>query len=295
MRLKDHLNKLEYFRIVVDSGSLKKASEKAFVGQPQLSKVIKQLEDILNVKLLYRSVKGVIPTLEGKKLYDFAKEVIELAEKSELRIKSGLSAIKGTIRIGTYDSIARYFFPDFLNYLESTVPDLNIFLKTGKSSAMIKDLQNKNLDIAIVVFSKKPPSNLISEVIYNDSFGLYCSPQINQNFKDKLIYFDFESNDVHGSIQRFKFKDAFNCDNLETVKSLTERGMGVGLLPHRVAKEGAIQKKLETYQHPKIKLNKFDSHDITLCYQASKLSVEESFILEELKRFLSVRSESYVR
>ncbi len=35
MRLKDHINKLEYFKIIVDVGSLKKASEKALVGRNQ--------------------------------------------------------------------------------------------------------------------------------------------------------------------------------------------------------------------------------------------------------------------
>lgn len=294
MRLKDHLNKLEYFKITVESGSLLKASEKALIGQPQLTKVIQQLEDILSVKLFHRSAKGVVPTNEGLKLYEFANEVLSSADKVQLSIKSSYSNLKGSIRIGTYDSIARYFFPDFIIYLQDVVPSLDVYLKTGRSHLIAESLAKNELDIAVIVESAEQDSpytsSYTSKKVYSDFFGLFKSPSLKDDFKKSLIYFDYPANNVKDSMVRFKFKDAILCDNLETVKSLTEQGIGVGLLPYRVAKEGIGQKKLEPFKHPKVKDNKFDQHNISLCHRNSKPTDGELFVLDELERFLSIWS-----
>ncbi len=60
MRLKQHLNKIEYFCMVVEAGSIKKATEVALLGQPQLTTVVKQLENILGEPLLLRSPTKVL-------------------------------------------------------------------------------------------------------------------------------------------------------------------------------------------------------------------------------------------
>lgn len=63
--LKDHLNKIEYFCIVAETGSLRKASEIARIVQPRLTKVIQELEEVLGVSLIVRSARGISLTKEG--------------------------------------------------------------------------------------------------------------------------------------------------------------------------------------------------------------------------------------
>ena len=61
-----NLNLLKYFYEVVNTGNITKTSKKLLISQPAITKAIKELENELNVSLLQRSKKGVIPTEEGK-------------------------------------------------------------------------------------------------------------------------------------------------------------------------------------------------------------------------------------
>ena len=71
-----NLNLLKYFYEVVNEGNITRASENLMVSQPAITKAIKELESSLDVKLLERSKKGVVPTVEGTILYENAKQVL---------------------------------------------------------------------------------------------------------------------------------------------------------------------------------------------------------------------------
>ena len=290
MRLKDHLNKLEYFCAVVEAGSLKRASEIVLIGQPQLTKVVKQLEDILNTPLFLRSSKGVVLTKSGDQLYKFSKQILQKANEAEFSIMSTEGRISGIVRVGTYDSIARYFFPDFLKYLRATAPDLKILLETGKSADVFKKLKNKTLDIAVIVKPTAIPKNIESRRMYTDAFGLYKSPALTSDFQSTLVYFPYPMNNTESVMGQFGFTDPMVCDNLETVRTLAEQSVGVGLLPHRVAKESVMARKLLPHDHPKIKKNTFDNHDIVLCHRKEQKQDEKQFALNEVERFLQIWS-----
>lgn len=254
--------------------------------------MVKQLEDILGTALLVRTPKGVVPTKAGDQLYTYAKRVIQQTDEVEFTIKAGEETASGIIRIGTYDSIARYFFPDFLKYLRAIAPGVQIFLETGRSRHIIKKLKNKELDIAVIVATGSIPKTIEVKNIYTDAFGLYASPNLNAAFENKLIYFDFPQNETEVVMKNFDFVESILCDNLETVRSLTEQAIGVGLLPHRVAKESVLAKRLVAHVHPKIKSNSFDFHDIVLCHLKNETSSEKELVLQDTERFLDLWSKN---
>ena len=136
MRLLDHIGKFQFFVNVVDTGSISHGSIKSLISQPQMSKIIHQLEESLGVKLFIRSKRGIKTTLAGETLYKHAKIIIESTNTIDLKIRNEESEAKGKIRIGTYDSIGLYFFPDFLKYLKKLHPKLEVSMVTNKSSIL---------------------------------------------------------------------------------------------------------------------------------------------------------------
>lgn len=76
---------------VVETGSLRKASEKFYTTPQNVSKSMIQLEQELGVVLYDRVPKGVAVTTEGKIVYDSMKRVIEEIDgmKAALGAKSG--------------------------------------------------------------------------------------------------------------------------------------------------------------------------------------------------------------
>ena len=113
MRLVNHIQKFEHFVNVVEAGSISKGSVKSFITQPQMTKIIKQLEEATSQILLVRSKDGVKPTQQGFLLYKHAKNIINSTNLLDLELQNQNISQGGHISIGTYDSIARYFFLTF--------------------------------------------------------------------------------------------------------------------------------------------------------------------------------------
>ena len=65
---------LKYAVEVEKTASITKAAENLFMGQPNLSRGIKELEETLGVKIFKRTSKGIVPTPQGEELLGYAKE-----------------------------------------------------------------------------------------------------------------------------------------------------------------------------------------------------------------------------
>lgn len=71
------IKQLEYFVKTADSGSLNKAAERLYTSQPNVSKVIANLEKELGVKLFERNSRGIKMTEHGRMLYVHAHTILK--------------------------------------------------------------------------------------------------------------------------------------------------------------------------------------------------------------------------
>lgn len=69
------------------TGSVTKAAANLFMGQPNLSKAIKEVENEIGITVFRRSAKGVYPTPEGERFLSRAKAVLEEMGKLEALYK----------------------------------------------------------------------------------------------------------------------------------------------------------------------------------------------------------------
>lgn len=285
MPLKDHLNKLEYFCIIAETGSLRKASEIARISQPRLTKVIQELESILEVILVVRSARGVSLTKEGKLLLEQSRQLLKKANEIEHNIRFGDTAPKGVISVGAYDSIARYFMSGFIKFITVAAPDLKFNMFTSRSHTLIEKVQSKELDLAIVVRPTTKHTHLELTDIYSDTFDLFAAPSMSDSFRNTLIYLPLEINDPEVSKKRFRFHQSVVCESMETVLTLAEQGIGVALLPTLVTKESVLAKRLTPFSHPNIRNRKFDSHSIAICQLKENSSPTCLYVAQEMKRY----------
>ncbi len=75
-----------HFKYAVEverTGSITQAAENLFMGQPNLSKAIMELEDTLGFQIFERTSKGVIPTDKGISFLVYAKNILASIEKME--------------------------------------------------------------------------------------------------------------------------------------------------------------------------------------------------------------------
>lgn len=74
------LKQLEFFIAACECGSLSRAAEKLYTSQPNVSKVIRSLEDELGNSLFDRTSKGLKLTPYGKSIYEYAMNAVKNAE-----------------------------------------------------------------------------------------------------------------------------------------------------------------------------------------------------------------------
>ena len=75
-----------HFKYAVEverTGSITQAAENLFMGQPNLSKAIMELEETLGFMIFERTSKGVIPTVKGSRFLVYAKNILAQIEKME--------------------------------------------------------------------------------------------------------------------------------------------------------------------------------------------------------------------
>ncbi|WP_101912944.1 LysR family transcriptional regulator [Megasphaera vaginalis (ex Bordigoni et al. 2020)] len=71
------LQQLKYIIEISKCGSISAAANKLFIAQPSLSKVVKDLEEEFQIKILRRNRHGIAFTPEGTKFLHFANHVLE--------------------------------------------------------------------------------------------------------------------------------------------------------------------------------------------------------------------------
>lgn len=89
------------FCIVAETGSFSKAAEKLYISQPAITQTIKKLEEQLGGKLFFRNNNGVALTEEGKHLYEYIKDSIEIIENASSKFNQYKNLDEGIVRIRT--------------------------------------------------------------------------------------------------------------------------------------------------------------------------------------------------
>ena len=78
-----NLKQLEAFVHVAEGGSFSKAAKALFLTQPTISAHVSSLEKELNARLFIRNTKEVNLSEDGKDLYKYAKQIVELEKNIE--------------------------------------------------------------------------------------------------------------------------------------------------------------------------------------------------------------------
>lgn len=71
-----NLQHLRYAVEVANCRSITKAAARLFIGQPNLSRAIRELEDEFGAPLFRRTSTGMIPTVQGEAFLEHAKIIL---------------------------------------------------------------------------------------------------------------------------------------------------------------------------------------------------------------------------
>jgi DNA-binding transcriptional LysR family regulator len=131
---------------VVETGSFSAAARVLKVGQPAVSKVIAQLEQRLNVRLLVRSTHGLRPTEAGQRFFDRARVAVEDADEAERAARDESQGLSGRLRVSAATTFARLHIVPHLPAFLAAHPDIEVDIVLD--DRMI-DLMTQGIDLSL--------------------------------------------------------------------------------------------------------------------------------------------------
>ncbi|CAM2156798.1 LysR family transcriptional regulator, regulator for bpeEF and oprC [Pararobbsia alpina] len=142
----DQLLAMRAFARVVEAGSFTRAADSLDLPNATMSKLVRELEAHLGVRLLQRTTRRVTVTPEGQDYYAKATRVLRDLEDMDSSFSSAKSHPRGHLRIDVGGSTARDvlipLLPDFI----ARYPDIRIDLGVSDRSV---DLIEDNVDCVI--------------------------------------------------------------------------------------------------------------------------------------------------
>lgn len=226
--------------------NFKQTAAECGLTQSALSQNLSNLEKVLGKTLIIRN-RGVVEFTDiGRQLVEKSRSVFGTLEQMASLIQD--DAIKGTIRLGAYESLAITIVPELLKTMELSFPHLKLDLYTGRSSDLVRDVRAGKLDLALVI-TEEQETQLDVDEIAPQYLGLFVSKEVQKEYswehflEEKGLATIGASRSGHFAFYNqflktipMDYKTCLSSGSFETIREVTAKGCCVGLLPYLVSK-----------------------------------------------------------
>lgn len=145
-----NIGKYETLMAVVEYGSLTRAAQSLGCTQSAVSHSIESLEQELGFALLKRGRAGVRLTGEGERLIPAVRNLLNSAEQLAQTAASIRGLESGTVRIGSFTSVAVHWLPPVLKEFQKDYPRVEFKLLNGDYHDVEQWLMEGSIDIGFV-------------------------------------------------------------------------------------------------------------------------------------------------
>jgi len=143
---------LKYAAEIARTGSLNKAADNLYMGQPNLSRAIRELETDLGITIFVRSSKGMVVTPEGAVFLGYANKILSQIDEVEAIYRDG-TAVRETFSISVpRASYIAEAFVQFSKTLDPSRPSELVYKETNAMRA-IKNVLEADYKLGIIRYA----------------------------------------------------------------------------------------------------------------------------------------------
>ncbi|MBL4931367.1 LysR substrate-binding domain-containing protein [Clostridium paridis] len=253
------IEELKTFIAVVELKNFTKAAKEISISQPSVSVHIKNLESHFNTTLIMRSKeqKNIIITKDGVILYERAKKIINIIEKTKEEFIDSQVRVTGLLKIGASLTIGEFFLPRFLGEFNKRYPELALEISIENTSSICEKISKLQLDVGLVeglipfstniksgVFAKDRLVVAVPKNYFKENGSLenatWISREPGSGTKQYLSMF-LEQNHI-------KPKHTIVLGSNYAVKEAVKNRLGVTLISYLVVEKDAAEGELEIFE-----------------------------------------------
>jgi DNA-binding transcriptional LysR family regulator len=144
------LQQLQQVITIAESRSMNEAAKKLFVSQPNLSAVVKELEEEAGIAIFIRSNRGIVVTPEGEEFLGYAKQVVEQYRLLEHRYMDARSRKIFSVSMQHYSFAVKAF----VEMVKSVgMEEYEFAVHETQTSQVIENVRNMKSELGVLYLS----------------------------------------------------------------------------------------------------------------------------------------------
>ncbi len=238
---------LKAFLLAVQTGSFTHAADRLGVAQPSFTALIRDLEEILGVRLFDRNTRGIALTAAGKDFLSRVERPIADLEEAYRSILDLAAVRRGSVVIGALPSTSLTLIPPALRLLRTAHPTLRVRVVEAHNDDLVTMVRTNQIEFAIAAMLE-PAADLAFQPLLEDAFAAVFPAGHELAARPRLHWRDVAPHDLillsRGSSVRELYDDAmedqpeattaasrYDVTHMTTAIRLVRQGLGITVLP----------------------------------------------------------------
>jgi len=229
-----NLKSLRIFCAAAEAGGFSAAEKTLSLSKASISRHIREIEEVLGVKLCERGPSGFKLTVSGIVALKNAQTALEAMSRIKMEVDNVRGILSGKIRIGIVEHIiAQFDLPQVLKAFTEQAPGVTTDVRVMTFSQINQALRDRSLDVAI--------RGMYEEDSYFDFHPLFFEYQklyVREGLDPEglpLIYRPHPF--IYELLVTHKYEKGPTASGLEAIACLIASGQYIGILPETYAKE----------------------------------------------------------
>lgn len=244
---------IRLFINIAETNSLTRGAERSNMSLPSASTRIRNFEESLGAKLLYRTNQGVTLTPPGQAFLYHGRLVVQQLEQLRGDLQQYALGVKGHVRIFANTTAISEYLPAVLSGFLTTHPDVSVDLREGLSFDIVRAVSEGKTDIGIVAGNVRT-EGLETLPYHKDQLVLATARAHPLADREEIAFvetldYDYvglhEASAIHtfltdaANLLNKSLKIRIKVGNSEAVCRMIEANVGIGILPESAAQRHA--------------------------------------------------------
>lgn len=245
------LRQLRYFVTLAEALNFHRAAERLNISQPPLTVAIRKLEEELGAPLFVREARGVRLSEAGQAALPAARAALEQAALVLDAVRAGRHGERGAISVGFVGSAISVALPRIIPAFRARYPKVDLRLEEMTSVTIGAALAARQIDVGLVRLPLMQPGDLEIAPIERDELvvALLAQHPLARRRSIPLSALADEPLILHGPVSvlrsvailacqqaGFSPRIAQDATQVQTILSLVQSGLGIALVPARMAR-----------------------------------------------------------
>ncbi len=240
-----NIETLRIFCDVVQHQSFSRGAAANEVSQSAATQSVHRMEKYFGVQLVDRSKRPFVLTPEGQACFEGFRQVLEVFDSVEARVRSLRRDIAGMVRVAAIYSVGLHDMSRCMQDFMRQFPKAKVQLEYLRPNKVYDAVLNSEVDLGIVSYPLASPELAVIP-LRSERMVLVCHPSHHLAGREAVTAEHLQAEDfvtfdrdlsIRKEIDRYlrqrsvSVRVVMEFDNIETIKQAVEIGAGISILP----------------------------------------------------------------